>query len=501
MKDRTIPVFQRLYSKIELALKKVAILLAMVAVLITNGMIVWAGPQGEITATAWALVDVATGQVLASQLGDHRMNPASITKILTVAMALEKCQNDTSIQLTVSHDAVHSITFDSSHIALQEGEVVSVADMLYGAMLASGNDAANVLAEYVCGSLGNVEPVFTQKLAELGCENTHFVNAHGLYNENHYTTAEDMAKILRWALTVPGFQEVFNSEKYEMQPTNLQPEIRYFSTADWMRLDGIKYHYDYALGSKNGWTTESGHTFASWAEKDGRQLICILMNSATKYKKFVDAANLYEYGFNQFSSVSATDVLPTKTVSIQGGGDPLGTAVLQIKPVNFYLENGYTAENLQAEIESPNTYILGQPFDAKMKVWIQTPEGESIPLGTFDMELHGLDTVLSANVGLIPDNLVGSGKTHVGDPQMILVYTAILLGGGFSVVGAWKLGKQYTERLRWGDSVGFLRKNRRRWPYASVQSPDVFRWRVVRRARYEKPKTKSTFVFRANERK
>ena len=491
-----------IYNKAKMKAKKVAAIFAAMMIVVQCVTVVHAEQPQDITATTWALVDVQTGQVLAQNLGSQRMYPASITKILVIAMALEKSQGDTSIQLTVSNDAVHSITFDSSHIALQVGEVVSLADMLYGAMLASGNDAANVLAEYVCGSLQNVEDVFSQKLAQLGCENTHFINAHGLHNENHYTTAEDMAKITRWALSVPGFQEVFNSQRYDMPPTNLQPEVRHFSTPDWMRLNGIKYHYEYAIGSKNGWTTEAGHTFASWAEKDGRQLICVLMNSATKYKKFVDAANLYEYGFRDFTPVDVTEILPTTDIVIQGGGDPLGNAELKIKPITLYLPEGYTTDSIKSEIKSPEVFVLGQPFHATIKVWLETPEKEKIALGEFPMEVHGIDTVLSANVGLRPQNLVGSGRENYFDPQMVLVYAAIFLTVGVCVIGAWKLGKKHSQQLRRADWIGSLRKNKKRWRYGSVETPQYFKWRVTKNSKY--PKIQSydkKYVFRNTKRR
>ncbi len=495
MRDFSIKILGYISKKIK-PVVKIAAAVAVAASIAFKPQAVSAQPEG-ITATSWVIMDVSTGQILDEQLGRQTMYPASITKILTVAMALEKCQNDTAIQLTVSHDAVYSIEQGSSHIALQEGEVVSIADMVYAAMLASGNDAANVLVEYVCGSISNAEAVFSQKLAELGCTNTHFVNGHGLHNENHYTTAEDMAKITRWALTVPGFQEVFRSESYEMQPTNLQPEVRYFSTADWMRLGG-KYAYDYALGSKNGWTTPAGQTFVSWAEKDGRQLICVLLNSLTKYVKFTEAAALFEYGFNEFTPIS-TDVLATKEISIQGGGDPLGTVTLRTQPTTIYINNAYTADNLRCEIQSPDLYTLGQPFTANMHVWLEDAAGSTIQIGDYPMEFVGMDGMLSEYVGLIPDNLAGSGRISGFDPQMILMYTAILVGGGFGVVYAWKLGKKHTQQLRSTKSYRYRSKTRKMWPYASVQGPDVFRWRVVKGKKASLPKTRSQkYVFHNN---
>lgn len=494
MKGLSTGILKYIFKKIKPAAKIAASVMAAGMVLFTP-KVVSARPEG-ITATSWVIMDVETGQILDDQLGRQTMYPASITKILTVAMALEKCQNDTSIQLTVSHDAVYSIEPGSSHIALQEGEVVSIADMVYAAMLASGNDAANVLVEYVCGSVSNAEAIFSQKLAELGCTNTHFANGHGLHNENHYTTAEDMAKITRWALTVPGFQEVFSSESYQMQPTNLQPEVRYFSTADWMRLGG-KYGYEYARGSKNGWTTPAGQTFVSWAGKDGRQLICVLLNSLTKYVKFSEAAALFEYGFNEFTPVSS-DLLATKEISIQGGGDPLGTVTLRARPTTLYLSNAYTADNLRSEIQSPDLYTLGQPFAASIHVWLEDASGATKEVGTYPMEFVGMDGVLTENIGLVPENLAGSGRGKGFDPQLILLYAGILIGGGFAAMYAWKLGKKHAAQLR-STGARYTSKKGIRWPYASVQGPDIFRWRVVKGKKNQMPKvSRQKYVYHKN---
>lgn len=359
-------------------------------------------PPADITAQTWAVADAQTGQILLDQGGDIQMNPASITKVITVALALEKAGGDFTVPLTVSQTAVDAITADSSHIALIPGEQVTLADMAYGAMLASGNDAANVLAEYVCGSLDAVETVYTAKLEELGCTGTHFVNAHGLYDPQHYTTAKDMVTILCWALTVPGFETVFNSMEYTMQPTNLQPEARPFSTADWMRLNGIKYHYDPALGSKNGWTTESGHTFVSLAEKDGRRLVCVLLNCQTKYTKFVDAAKLFEYGFNEFSPVTITaEQVQLASVPVYEGATEIGKIQLDFEPVTLLLKNGLTAEDVVATPLNADRYVMGKPFTPTVQLSLrQGVSGQTADLGSYSVEVPGLETILQAGSGL-----------------------------------------------------------------------------------------------------
>ena len=170
-----------------------------------------AGPA--LTATeAYCIIDADTGLVLAQQNMNEELHPASITKVMTLGLACEKAQGKwDNVKLTVSHEDVYSLAgTDSSHIALQEGEEVPLTDALYATMMASANDGANLLAEYFGG--GSIEggvAAMNAQAKELGLEHTHFANPHGISDEDHYTSCYDMAQILRWALTQPGFETLF----------------------------------------------------------------------------------------------------------------------------------------------------------------------------------------------------------------------------------------------------------------------------------------------------
>lgn len=433
---------------------RLAALACMVSVLAMAMPVQAADPPADITAQTWAVADAGTGQILADHGGDIQMNPASITKVLTVALALEKAGGDFTVPLTVSQTAVDAITYDSSHIALIPGEQVTLADMAYGAMLASGNDAANVLAEYVCGSLDAVEEVYTAKLEQLGCTGTHFVNAHGLYDPQHYTTAKDMAAILCWALTVPGFETVFNSMEYTMQPTNLQPEARPFSTADWLRLHGIKYHYDPARGSKNGWTTESGHTFVALAEKDGRRLVCVLLNCQTKYTKFVDAAKLFEYGFNEFSPVTITsEQVQLASVPVYDGATQVTQIQLDFEPVTLLLKNGLTAADVVATPLDADRYVMGKPFTPSVRLSLrQGVSGQTADLGVYSLETPSLEVILQAASSFAaapPDSqAVRNADRH--DPIRWTAVLALAAGIAAAACVVWVRRLQLRRRLAGG---------------------------------------------------
>lgn len=194
-------------------------------------------------------------------------------------------------QVTVSPDAVYSLEAGSSHVALQPGEVVSLNDLFHATILASANDAANVLAEYTAGSMEAFVELMNAKAAELGLAGTHFVNANGLHSADHYTTPYDMARLTQWAMTVPGFSELFGATSYTMQPTNKQEQERLFGTDNCMLVTN-KYQYEGTTGGKSGWTEEAGYTMVETVTRSGRSLICVVMGSAKKYDKFSDSSGI-----------------------------------------------------------------------------------------------------------------------------------------------------------------------------------------------------------------
>ena len=213
---------------------------------------------GGLYSEAYVVMDSKTGQVLVEKNMNEQLYPASITKILTVALALQYC--DQSEIHTMSAEAVR-LPANSSHIALLAGEEISVRDLAYAAILPSANDAANGLGEHVAQKLGldglsGFAELMNQTAEELGAVNSHFVNASGLPDEEHVTTAYDMALITKYALGVDGFREVFGRIQYTIQPTNLNEVARNIGTQHYMIAQSI-YYYEGATGGKLGWTSAS----------------------------------------------------------------------------------------------------------------------------------------------------------------------------------------------------------------------------------------------------
>lgn len=163
-----------------------------------------AGPQ--VYAEAAIVMEAGTGTILYSKNIDQQLYPASITKVMTVLLALENLEMNEEV--TFSHNAVFSIDYNSSHIARDEGEVLTVEECLYAIMMESANECSNAIAEHVSGSVEAFADLMNQRAAELGCTNTHFVNPHGLPDDNHYTCPRDMALITREVISHEKFRQI-----------------------------------------------------------------------------------------------------------------------------------------------------------------------------------------------------------------------------------------------------------------------------------------------------
>ena len=255
-----------------------------------------------IVSEAAALIDGDTGQVLFNKNMHKKMGPASITKIMTALVALENSGLDDVI--TISHDAVFSIGRGTSHIALDVGEEILMEHALYALAIASANDAANGIAEHVGGTMQGFTALMNERAAKAGAYNTNFINAHGLSDSNHYTTAYDMAMIAMAAIKTPHFCKMFGTVKYEMPPTNKQSEKRIFNSRNAM-LAG-NYKYDGFIAGKTGWTSDTGHTLVTAAKKGGRTLIAVVMMSSASRDKWEDSTALLNYGFREFAEARFT---------------------------------------------------------------------------------------------------------------------------------------------------------------------------------------------------
>lgn len=256
----------------------------------------------HLASEAAILMDAETGQVLYEKNADQKMYPASITKIMTALLALREL-NPQDV-LTVSPAAVNAVPRTSSHIGLLAGEKLTVEEAMYAIGMESANDAANVLAEAISGSLEEFAQKMTEEARALGARNTNFTNANGLPDSRHCTTAYDMALITAAALKYPGMTEYFSTVNHTLPATNLS-EARSFANKDRL-LPGGQYYYEGVLMAKTGWTTAAQGTFAAAVRRGETTLIVILLKGPMLEDKYRDTHKLMDYGFTRYIRTGVT---------------------------------------------------------------------------------------------------------------------------------------------------------------------------------------------------
>ena len=272
----------------------------------TNALTGW--PQGPmIEAASAAVMDMDSGAFLYSKNATAKQYPASTTKIMTTLLLVENCNLDETITFS---EIVFDLEEGSSHLGIHPGEEMTLRDCAYGIMLASANDIANGVAEYMGGSLAGFADMMNARAAELGCVNTHFSNPHGLYSDDHYTCAYDMALIGRAAYSNPIFREIVGTTYYEIPETNLTDEIRYLVQHHKMtRSAEEEYYRDWCTGGKTGYTEACLNTLVTFGEKDGQRLVGVILRVNGAGKAYLETAQIMEYGFQNFC---------TENISIEG---------------------------------------------------------------------------------------------------------------------------------------------------------------------------------------
>ncbi len=269
----------------------------------SNDINAW--PDGPVCyAESAILIEASTGTILYEKNAHQKEYPASITKIMTGFLAVENASlNDT---VTFSHNSVFGIPAGSSIVGgINEGDQYSMEFCLYGLMLLSGNETAIAIAEHVAGTTDKFADMMNKKAKSLGCNDTHFANPHGLQDENHYTSAYDMAYITKAAIQNPDFKKFICTATYDFPPTK-NGEIRYDKRNHHKMMEGGAYEYEGCIGGKTGYTTDAGSTLVSIAERNGMTLICVVMKE-DKPSHWKDTATLFDYGFQNFQKINISE--------------------------------------------------------------------------------------------------------------------------------------------------------------------------------------------------
>ena len=310
------------------------------------------------------LIDRKSGDILYEKNKSERLYPASTTKIMTGILALEN--GTLTDYVTATQEAISPITNEHSHMGIKVGETLTLEQLLYGMLVYSANDAANVIAVHIAGSLSAFADMMNQKAQELGLSGTHFTNAHGFHDDNHYTTAEDLAILTKYAMQNEKFCEIVNTGLYRIPANEFYTEERVLSTTNHLisRYRNTHYFYKYAIGVKTGSTGEAGNCLVAAATKDDIELISVILKAdesqdGTLYS-FADTTALFEYAFNnyQYCQIAATDdVVSDSAVYEAKGGTRVALSpaetIEKLLPVSVNTEDIKAEVTLNEEIKAP----------------------------------------------------------------------------------------------------------------------------------------------------
>lgn len=254
------------------------------------------------------LMEASSGAVLFEKGGRERAFPASTTKIMTCILAIENCP-DLDVMVTVGEN----VEKRGSTMGIVRREELSMRSLLYGMMLVSGNDAAKAIAEYISGSESAFAELMNQKAASLGMTGTHFVKSNGLHNDDHYSTAYDMALLTRYALKNDEFRKIVSTSYYEVPPTNKDSDGYQLGNTNkllYTKPGDESFEYRYATGVKTGDTDQAGRCLVASAKKDGVELIAVLFGdpqgNSGRTPRFTNSAKLFDWGFENYAALDVS---------------------------------------------------------------------------------------------------------------------------------------------------------------------------------------------------
>lgn len=310
------------------------LLIFMLFSLVFNSISFAAGDNLDLVGEGILLMDYDSNRILYEKNSNERLYPASTTKIMTAILAIELGNMNDIVEMD---DQVIKLT-EGSNIALDYNEKMKFEDLINGLMVASANDAANAIAKHLSGSIDDFVGLMNAKAKEIGTLNTHFANPNGLHDDNHYTTASDLYLITRYAMENKIFREYASKDKYIIPPTNKKDEARLLHTTnkflygnEKMDFNGqiVPIKYNGIKGVKTGTTPEAKNCLISYAERDGKNLVSIVLKSEGM-QVYADTVKLLDYGFDNFHPTflgHSNEFI--ENIDIENGSLPYASTVLK----------------------------------------------------------------------------------------------------------------------------------------------------------------------------
>lgn len=384
------------------------------------------------------LLDVNTGNVIYSKNPDEQAAPASLTKIMTVLLAVEAIERgECSLgdAVTATENCTYDLIEDGSTANIVPGETMSLENLMYCALVVSANEACNIIAEYVAGSISAFIDRMNTRASELGCTGTHFANTHGLPADGHYTTASDLSKIALEAVSHEKFMEICNTAEITIDATNTSEARHLTNTNGLISKDSEAYpgyYYEYAKGIKTGHTDAAGYCLISTAEKNGMNFLCVVMGGkasptteGTNYGNFSDTINLYNWAFDNYSYrdiLKMTDLV--KDVPVVMGSEADYVSVHPQDSVRALLPND---DDLQSFVQRITIYNEEAGED------LVAPVEAGEVLGEISIERDGVvygssPLIASTSIGLSYSQFISARVKEALSTPIVLIVAVILCG-------------------------------------------------------------------------
>ena len=366
-------------------------------------------PQGpDLLSSTGVLMEIETGEVLYDKGMNELRYPASITKVMTALLALENSEPTDEVTFTAS--ALQDMSL-GTNIGMQEGEVLTMKQCLQVLMIKSANEVANQIGEYIGGSQAEFAKMMNEKAATIGCKNTNFVNASGMPDDNHYTTAYDMALIFREALKNKDFRKLIGKTGCTIPPTNKNPEKRSYHSSHAVFVEESSFHYKGCIGGKTGVTQEAHNTLVTGVKRGNIGFIAVVMRADDHASVCTDTISLFDYVYNNFELINETE-----------------SSLLTPKGTKDQLE--ITEEAGDNANEIIKTYSLGEHALGTVRIISDNGEVTEAPETEQPASLAPTQVPTSTKTPLLNNEKLQSLQT----PQMIILVLAILILLNLSLV-------------------------------------------------------------------
>lgn len=307
----------------------------------SNDLEGWAqGPQ--IYSESGIVMDIDSGAILYAKNIHDQHYPASITKVMTALVALQNYEMDEIVSFT--WDDIGFLEYGDAHIGIKPDEEVVMEDCMYGMLLASANEVSHAIGAHMEGGYEEFLRVMNETAKEIGCQNSNWINTHGLHDPEHYTSAYDMALIGSEVFQYEKFREITNTQQHVIPVTNITDETRTFQQNHDMIFGYSDRYYEYCVGGKTGYTDQALTTLVTFATKDDMNLVAVVLRThGGGGNAYVDTREMLDYAFENFSKVS---------VSVKSA-DAKQIASIETDAYAM-LPSGVTAEQLEYQFQAPS---------------------------------------------------------------------------------------------------------------------------------------------------